>query len=69
MAKKKKMAHGGAREGAGRPPVDPKGRTRNLAITVPGELADKLDAYATKMGLTRSKAATEAIRGLLGEKH
>jgi|GEM_PF-3167868 len=68
MAKKLKMPHGGAREGAGRPQIGPKYRTRILAITVPGELADRLDAYAAKMGCSRSKAATEAIRGLLDAK-
>ncbi len=64
MAKKKKLAHGGRREGAGRP-VGPEGRTVLVAATVPGELAERLDAYAAKMDLNRSQAVTEAIRGLL----
>lgn len=65
MAKKKKVAHGGRREGAGRPIASPEGRTVLVAATVPGELAERLDAYAAKMTWNRSKAITEAIRGLL----
>jgi hypothetical protein len=67
MAKKKK-ARGGAREGAGRPVANPEGKTRVMAVTVPGELADRLDAYAAKKGWGRSHAVTEAIRGLLDAK-
>lgn len=65
---KKKMPHGGRREGAGRPQIGSKYRTRVVAVTVPSELADRLDAYAAKMGQNRSQAVTGAIRGLLGEK-
>ena len=67
MAKKKK-AHGGRREGAGRPIADPEGKTVIVAASVPGELAERLDAFAARMTWNRSKAITEAIRGLLGEK-
>jgi len=68
MAKKKKLAHGGHREGAGRPIADPEGKAVVVAASVPGELAERLDAYAAKMGLNRSKAVTEAIRGMLDAK-
>ena len=68
MAKKNKAVHGGRREGAGRPIASPDGRTVLVAATVPGELAERLDAYAAKMDLNRSQAVTEAIRGLLDAK-
>ena len=68
MAKKRKMPHGGRREGAGRPPMNPDEKARVVAVTVPGELADRLDAYAAKMSWNRSQAVTEAIRGLLDAK-
>ena len=68
MAKKKK-GRGGAREGAGRKPVNPEGKTVVLAASVPGELAEQLDALAKKRGWNRSQAVTEAIRGLLDSKH
>ncbi len=67
MAKRKKAAHGGKRQGAGRP-VGPDGRTVLVAASVPGELAERLDAYAAKKDWNRSKAITEAIRGLLDAK-
>ena len=68
MAKRKKQ-HGGRREGAGRPIEDPAGKAVIVAASVPGELAERLDAHAAKMGWNRSQAVTKAIRGLLGEKH
>jgi hypothetical protein len=68
MAKRKKMAHGGARDGAGRPPVNPEGKTQMLAVTVPGELVVRLDARRDKLSLNRSQAVTEAIRGWLDAK-
>jgi hypothetical protein len=64
MAKKKK-GRGGARDGAGRKPVNPEGKTVVLAASVPGELADQLDNLAKERGWNRSKAVTEAIRGLV----
>ena len=67
MAKRKKQ-HGGRREGAGRPIADPEGKAVIVAASVPGELAERLDAYAAKKGWNRSKAITEAIRGLLDAK-
>jgi hypothetical protein len=68
MAKKTKMAHGGRREGSGRPPMNPEEKARIVAVTVPGELADRLDAYAAKKDWSRSKAVTAAIRRLLDAK-
>jgi hypothetical protein len=62
----KKLAHGGKREGAGRPPANPEGKTITVAASVPEALAADLDAYAEAQGWTRSKAVTEAIRKLLG---
>jgi hypothetical protein len=63
MAKKKKR--GGRREGAGRKPINPEGKTQILAASVPMELAERLDRLAKKRGWNRSQAVTEAIRGLL----
>lgn len=63
MAKKKQ--HGGKRDGAGRKVVNPEGRTMMVAVTVPGELVERLDDLAEKRDWTRSRAVTEAIRGLL----
>ena len=65
---KKKKPHGGAREGAGRKPTNPEGRTVVVAASVPGELVDQLDGLAAKKGWNRSRAITEAIRGLLDRK-
>lgn len=62
---KKKAQHGGKRKGAGRKIESPEGRTTLIAVTVPGELVERLDAYAEERDVTRSKAVTEAIRGLL----
>jgi ribbon-helix-helix CopG family protein len=67
MAKKK--THGGKREGAGRPPANPEGKTVVVAASVPSELLDQLDRLAKKRDWNRSKAITEAIRGLLDAKH
>jgi hypothetical protein len=64
MAKKKQ--HGGKREGAGRKVANPEeGRTMLVAVTVPSELVSRLDDLAANQGWSRSKAVTEAIRGLL----
>lgn len=62
----KKMKHGGKRAGAGRP-VSPDGPTMTVAATVPVTLVQALDAHAEQHGWNRSKAVTEAIRGLLGK--
>jgi hypothetical protein len=63
MAKKKQ--HGGAREGAGREPVNPEGVTGRVTVTVPESLIKQLDAVGKRNGWNRSKAVTEAIRGLV----
>jgi hypothetical protein len=65
---KKKPAHGGAREGAGRKPEAPEGRTVTLAASVPEGLVTELRARAAAEGWSVSKAVTEAIRGLLARK-
>jgi len=62
----KKQQHGGKREGAGRKPVNPEGRTKTIAASVPEGLVERLDALADKRGWNRSEAITAAIRGLLG---
>lgn len=66
MAKKKQ--HGGKREGAGRKPVNPEGRTVVIAASVPSDLVEQLDDLREKRGWNRSQAITEAIRGLLDAK-
>ena len=65
MAKKKQV--GGKREGAGRRP-GPDGPTKLVAVTVPERLVASLDALCETKGWNRSKAVTEAIRGLLKRK-
>jgi len=65
---KKKTGRGGAREGAGRPPSNPEGKTMLVAVTVPVELVEQLDGLAKKRDWNRSKTVTEAIRGLLDSK-
>jgi|EndMetStandDraft_5_1072996.scaffolds.fasta_scaffold2440999_1 hypothetical protein len=64
---KKKAAHGGARPGAGRKP-SPDGKAVTVAVTVPEGLVERLDGLAEAEGWNRSKAVTEAIRGLLARK-
>jgi hypothetical protein len=65
MAKKKQV--GGAREGAGRP-VGPDGPTSVLAASVPDKLIAELDKLCEAKEWKRSKAVTEAIRGLVKRK-
>jgi hypothetical protein len=64
----KKAQHGGKREGAGRKPANPEGRTMTVIATVPEALVTELDALAESEGWGRSRAVTEAIRGLLKRK-
>ena len=66
MAKKKQ--HGGKREGAGREIVNPEGATVPITASVPGLLVERLDRLADKNGWNRSRAVTEAIRGLVGKR-
>ena len=63
----KKTEWGGKRKGSGRKP-HPDGRTVHLTATVPETLAADLEALAESQGWSRSKAVTEAIRGLLARK-
>jgi hypothetical protein len=66
MAKKAvKPQHGGARPGSGRKPANPEGKTMMLAVSVPEALVAKLDELAARNEWGRSKAVTEAIRGLV----
>jgi hypothetical protein len=64
MAEKK---HGGKRKGAGRKPGDD-GPTKTVAVSIPVSLMEGLNALAEKEGWSKSKAVTEAIRGLLKRK-
>jgi hypothetical protein len=64
---KKKASRGGARPGAGRK-VSPEGKAVTVVATVPESLVEGLDAVAEAQGWNRSKAVTEAIRGLLKRK-
>ncbi len=64
---KKKLQHGGRRPGAGRKP-GPEGKAVVLAVSVPEALLERLDAYADAKEWSRSRAVTEAIRGLLARK-
>ena len=61
----KKLQHGGKRPGAGRKPANPEGATVILTATVPGSLVDDLDRIAESKGWNRSRAVTEAVRGLV----
>lgn len=63
----KKATHGGKRKGAGRPPKGD-GKTVVIAASVPEDVAADVDAFAKANGWTRSKAVTEALRGLLARK-
>jgi hypothetical protein len=64
---KKAAKRGGKREGAGRP-VSAEGRAVTVVATVPETLVASLDAVAESEGWNRSKAVTEAIRGLVKRK-
>jgi hypothetical protein len=65
MAKKK--AWGGKRPNSGRP-VGEDGPTDVLTVSVPIKLIEGLDALCEAKEWKRSKAVTEAIRGLLKRK-
>ena len=64
----KKPQHGGKRAGAGRKTTNTEGPTRNVGVTVPVALLEKLDGYAATKNWNRSQAVTEAIRTLLKRK-
>ncbi len=68
MAQKAKPVHGGRREGAGRKP-SPEGHSVTVVASVPESLVVGLDRIAESEGWNRSKAVTEAIRGLLRRKN
>ena len=65
MAKQTKKSHGGRRAGAGRKPVNLEGKTVVIAVSVPSELIEKLDAICEQHAWNRSQAVTEAIRQLV----
>ncbi len=64
----KKRQHGGAHAGAGRKPANPEGPTTTVVATVPETLVASLDDVAKAEGWNRSRAVTEAIRGLVKRK-
>jgi metal-responsive CopG/Arc/MetJ family transcriptional regulator len=63
----KKAQHGGAREGAGRPPKA-EGKTMVVAVSVPEGLAKDLAGYAEAQGQSKSAVVTEALKGFLARK-
>ena len=65
MAKKKQ--HGGRREGAGRK-INVEGPSVVVTASVPESLVAAMDVVAEAEGWNRSKAVTEAIRGLVKRK-
>lgn len=61
MAKKKTQpTHGGARSGAGRPPLFQPGR-RKVTVLLDAKTADKLDAVAASLGEPVTRIAATAI--------
>lgn len=61
MAKKKTQpTHGGARAGAGRPPLFKPGR-RKVTVLLDAATADKLDAVAASLGEPVTRIAATAI--------
>jgi hypothetical protein len=63
----KKLAHGGARVGAGRKP-NPNGPAVVVTVSLPGDVAGSLDAYCKANEVGKSAAVTEALRGWLKRK-
>ena len=63
----KKAQHGGARQGAGRPPKQD-GKTVVVSVSVPEELARTLSSYAEAQGESKSAVVTEALKGFLARK-
>ena len=54
--------HGGKRAGAGRPAVHPEGTAKNLSVSVPGALVEKLDKLAGRWEVSRSSALSRILR-------
>ncbi len=65
---KKKSNMGGAREGAGRPVLNPEGKAVLVTASVPEGLMTQLNALAESKSWGRSKAVTEAIRAYVARK-
>ena len=68
MGKKKVSQRGGVRAGAGRKVTNPEGPTVTAAFSIPKVLLDHLDDLADAKDWSRSRAVTEAIRGLLSRR-
>ena len=64
----KKPQRGGAREGAGRKPLDPKADAVRVVTDLPQAMVKRLDAYASKNDWTRARAVREAVGLLLNAK-
>ena len=67
MTKKPTSTHGGARAGAGNPPLGGAcaGESRNLVVRLPMQIHNRLEALSTKAGRTKSEVAREILaRGL-----
>ena len=62
---RKRKQWGGRREGAGRKPASPKGRTVVVSASMPPDLLAKLDNAAAVRGSNRSAIISEAIRRLV----
>jgi metal-responsive CopG/Arc/MetJ family transcriptional regulator len=56
-----------AKRGPGRPQLAD-GPSVVVAVSLPGKLADDLDAYVKARGVSKSAAVVEALRGLLQRK-
>ena len=68
MATTKKAQHGGRREGAGRPPVNPEGAAVLVSVSIPPQLVEKLDKLAERWDVSRSSAAARVIREFKGKR-
>ena len=64
-----KNTHGGRREGAGRPPVNPEGAAVLVSVSIPPQLVEKLDKLAERWDVSRSSAAARVIREFKGKRY
>lgn len=64
MARKTKP-HGGAREGAGRPPIHDEPMGVRLTFRLPQDLAEALDEYAARHGVSHAQAARDLLERAL----
>lgn len=56
-----KPTHGGARQGAGRPPIHGE-PTVAVSLTLPQSWVERIRAYAAEHGVSRSQAAVALLR-------